>query len=90
MPYDRKNILKLYKLVLFNAKIFPSRNRDKIVQEIRNEFRANAKLQDELKIKECIELAERGLTQLTAYTRLREEQGDWSVDLEKNPLPRSN
>ncbi|GBF95617.1 hypothetical protein Rsub_08599 [Raphidocelis subcapitata] len=61
-------MLQLYRHILRAAKDFPSVKKHSIVREIKAEFRANQRLTDEGRVRHCRELAERGLSDLQAYT----------------------
>lgn len=82
------NTLSLYRSILFCGKRFPSIKRDKIVLEIRHEFRKNKNLTDEREIAKCIAVATKGLSQLSMYTSLPKYSSNWSINLEENPMPR--
>jgi LYR motif-containing protein 4 len=84
---QRGEILSLYRSIIKNAKVFPSKNRLRIVEEIRVEFRNNRNLSEKKAINEALEKALKGLAQLNAYTGLP-KRGDWRVDLDTCPMPR--
>ena len=81
-------ILHLYKQIIKHAKVFPSKNRMRILKEIRAEFRENKSLTDHSKIGIEWDKANKGLSQLTMYTSLNRSASHWVVELEKNPMPR--
>ena len=81
-----RQILKVYKILLQNLKVFPSKNRDKLYEEVRVEFRANAKETDTNKIRTYRDLAIKGVEQLRAYTNLDDRALNWEVNLEEAPL----
>lgn len=81
--------LSLYRSIIKAAKAFPSIKRNKIVEEIRVGFRANAKENDAAKVKASLDLATKGLSQLSAYTSLPKSSGNWSVNMDNEPMPRS-
>ena len=78
---------QLYRDIIRSARIFPSKNRNKIVQEIRDEFRRNRNMET-IAANEQLKLAFKGLDQLNAYSNLPKKRGDWAVSLESNPMPR--
>ena len=86
--YRNLNLLHLYRNIIKAAKRFPSRNRDKIVKEIRFEFRKNAKETDQAKVDQFVHLAKKGLGQLSMYSNLSGTQGGWSVTLDQEPMPK--
>jgi cytochrome c oxidase assembly factor 4 len=78
----------LYKRILGAARAFPSIKRDKLVEEIRTEFRANANEADGPRMQEQLGVAYKGLEQLSMYSGLKSNRGDWAVSLETNPMPK--
>lgn len=86
--YRNLNLIHLYRNIIKAAKRFPSRNRDKIVKEIRFEFRKNAKEIDQAKVDQYVHLAKKGLGQLSMYSNLSGTQGSWSVTLDQEPMPK--
>ena len=85
-PPTRTQILHLYRHTIRHAKIFPSRNRMAILEEIRAEFRATAKLTDAALVALAWEKGVRGLDTMKKYTRLDKTSPNWVVELEQNPL----
>jgi hypothetical protein len=82
------NVIHLYRQILKKAAVFPSRNRIGIIKEIKHSFRENKTLQDPAKIATSIRLAREGLDQLSMYTSLRDNAGDWTVNLSQEPMPK--
>lgn len=87
MP-SSSEVLQLYRQIIKHAKVFPSKNRLRILKEIRAEFKENKSLTDPSKVKVEWDKANKGLSQLTMYTSLNPTASHWVVDLEKNPMPR--
>lgn len=86
---DSRSKLRLYKDILFAAKSFPSSKRAKIVQEIRSSFRANASMQKPEDIQRELDVALKGLSQLSMYIDLKKDRSTaWAVHLEQTPMPR--
>ena len=81
------NTLHLYRDLLRHAKRFPSKKRDKIVEEIKLSFHANQYETDEVKLKQQLSIAVKGIEQLKMYTTLPQAQSSWTVNLEKEPMP---
>ena len=81
-------MINLYRNIIKAAKKFPSKKRDKIVEEIRFEFRKNAKETDAKKVDQYVSLAKKGLGQLSMYSNLSGTQGGWSVTLDQEPMPK--
>jgi hypothetical protein len=76
-----QEILQLYRHIIRAAKRFPSIKRDKIVNDIRLEFRENRSLSDAGEIKEKVKVVIRSLDQLVAYTSRDTKSAEWSVNL---------
>lgn len=76
-----QEILQLYRHIFRAAKRFPSIKREKIVNDIRLEFRENRNLSDAGEINEKVKVAIRSLDQLVAYTSRDAKSTEWSVNL---------
>jgi hypothetical protein len=87
MP-NSTEVLSLYRQIIKHAKVFPSKNRLRILKEIRAEFKDNKSLTDQSKILIEWDKATKGLSQLTMYTSLNRSASSWVVELDKNPMPR--
>ena len=88
MSGSTQSTLLLYRHILKAAKSFPSIKKNKIIVEIKTGFRSNAALMESAEINKHMSVAIKGLSQLSMYSDLKQNSGDWSVDLEKNPMPR--
>lgn len=84
--FSKTEIRALYKQLLWNAKRFPSKKRDSILQDIRIEFREKASLSNPDAVAHAIEVAVRGLGTMQKYTGLDKKSKDWKVTLEEDPL----
>lgn len=84
-----KPLLSLYKQILGSAKTFPSKNRIRIISEIREEFRRNSVETDQQKIDTAVGIARKGLMQLQMYSGLPKNTNNWSVTLDENPMPQT-
>ncbi|GAB4816817.1 hypothetical protein N2152v2_003863 [Parachlorella kessleri] len=62
-------------------RLYAKLERNQILQDIRSEFRANRDLQDPSKVMQAVEVAQRSLEQLQAYTGLDRGSHDWQVSL---------
>jgi len=78
----------LYREILRAARAFPSIKRDSLVDEVRREFRANMNETDTQILQDQFQIAFKGLEQLSMYVTTVRSQGDWSVQLESNPMPK--
>eukprot|EP00217_Crustomastix_stigmatica_P014194 CAMPEP_0183789204 /NCGR_PEP_ID=MMETSP0803_2-20130417/278_1 /TAXON_ID=195967 /ORGANISM="Crustomastix stigmata, Strain CCMP3273" /LENGTH=148 /DNA_ID=CAMNT_0026033365 /DNA_START=12 /DNA_END=456 /DNA_ORIENTATION=+ len=80
-------VLTVYRHILKAAARYPSKNRSKIVAEIKAEYRVNAKTTDAAKVAKQRELALQSLVQLQSYTRLDSNSSQWEVQLQGMPKP---
>lgn len=65
--YAHLSTLQLYRRILKAAKLFPSVKKEKILTEIKTEFRANKHVNSRDKLDHHRAVAERGLSDLEAY-----------------------
>mmetsp|Transcript_42996 Transcript_42996/g.94182 ORF Transcript_42996/g.94182 Transcript_42996/m.94182 type:complete len:84 (-) Transcript_42996:37-288(-) len=72
----KASTLRLYREILRHAGRWPSIKRESIIQEIRQEFRANRLEQDGAKAAAMIEQARIGLGSLKAQSGLGKRSGD--------------
>jgi hypothetical protein len=86
--YRGINLIHLYRNIVKAAKRFPSKKRDKILREIRYEFRKNSTETNPQKIDQSIMLAKKGLGQLSMYSDLSDNRNAWSVTLDQEPMPK--
>ena len=83
-----KSILTLYRQIIRSAKVFPSRNRQRILDGIRVDFKTNKGLEEGEKRTEALNIAIKGLSQLNMYSKLDPTRGaDWAVTLDSSPMP---
>jgi hypothetical protein len=83
---SRTQILRLYRHTLRHAKVFPSKNRAALLEEIRLEFRGTAGLTDARAVALAWEKGVRGLDTMKKYTQLDKKASTWVINLEENPL----
>lgn len=88
----KDSLLKLYKQLLRAAETFPSKNRHRVYQSIREDWRANKNLEG-AKLRQQLALALKGLSQLRQFdedvmTGGQVNSANWSVKLEQNPMPK--
>lgn len=89
---SRKALLQVYRQLLRSAETYPSSNRQRIYQAIREEWRENSSLSGEdARVK--VALAYKGLSQLRqfdedAMTGGKPHSHNWNVQLEQNPMPK--
>jgi hypothetical protein len=86
---SRLQLLHLYRVLIKKAKIFPSKNKVGLLKEIREEFRRNKSLTDQAKIDKCVSIAVKGVGQLAMYSDLKPSSSHWVVNLDQNPMPKS-
>mmetsp|Transcript_768 Transcript_768/g.1750 ORF Transcript_768/g.1750 Transcript_768/m.1750 type:complete len:114 (+) Transcript_768:210-551(+) len=83
----KSDLLHLYKKLLRGCQKYPSKNRDKIFQSMREEFRENMSLHPSSeKAKQQIHVAYKGLSQLHQFDN--RSAASFSVSLEQNPFPK--
>lgn len=70
--------LQLYRNLLKAAKIYPSRNQNRILKDIKESFRANRALTDEKLIEKEIKEAHSGLKLMSDVNRIKSAKKDWS------------
>lgn len=90
MSHSRTQILGLYRQILFAAKRFPSIKKHSIIKEIRTAFREDSTLTNAKAIEDSIDVALKGLQQLSMYVNLPKNSSSWVINLEKNPMPKQN
>lgn len=89
---SRKALLQVYRQLLRGAETYPSSNRARIYQAIREEWRENKNMsEEEAKVK--VSLAYKGLSQLRQFDEDTMTGGNvgsasWNVQLEQNPMPK--
>jgi hypothetical protein len=88
---SRKALLQVYRQLLRSAETYPSSNRKRIYQAIREEWRENASMKpDDAVVK--VTLAYKGLSQLRQFDENTMTGGmggnTWNVHLEQNPMPK--
>ena len=81
-----RELRRLYRELLHEARRFPSTKRAGIVADLRVEWREKALVRDPGRIAQAIEVAVRGLATLRKYTSLDLRASAWSVQLEEDPL----
>eukprot|EP00536_Pseudo-nitzschia_multiseries_P007515 jgi/Psemu1/195747/e_gw1.177.8.1 len=83
----KSDLLHLYKKLLRGCQKYPSKNRDRILQSVREEFRENMTLDPTShKAKQQIHVAYKGLSQLHQFDN--RSAASFSVSLEQNPFPK--
>lgn len=86
-PVTRKDLLHLYRQVLRSCQTYPSKNRAKIYQSIREDFRENKTLDPASdKARKQIHIAYQGIGQLHQFDGRKTT--NFSVSLEQNPFPK--
>ncbi|CAM9600471.1 unnamed protein product [Phaeothamnion confervicola] len=86
MAAEAAKMRALYRQILSCARAFPSRNREGLVLEIRQEFRANATETDPAKLQRQRATALKGLKQLQQYGGFKDSDSNWCLETEKAPL----
>ena len=87
MTATNKELLHLYRRLLRSCQTYPSKNRNKIYESIREDFRENATLDPASeKAKRQVHIAYKGLGQLHQFDG--RGSPNFSVSLEQNPFPK--
>ena len=83
----KTDLLHLYKRLLRACETYPSKNRQKIYESIREDFRINSTLDNESeKCQKQIHIAYKGLSQLHQFDN--RTLSSFTVQLEQNPFPK--
>ena len=83
----RKDLLYLYRRLLRSCETYPSKNRTRIYQSIREDFRENKDLEPGAEqTRKQIHVAYKGLEQLHQFDSRR--LPNFTVQLEQNPFPK--
>lgn len=83
----KSDLLHLYRRLLRGCQTYPSKNRGKIYQSVREDFRENRTLDAESeKAKQQVHIAYRGLGQLHQFDN--RTSPTFAVNLEQNPFPK--
>lgn len=86
---SRASTLRLYKQILRAAQSFPSVKRLKLIEEIKVGFREHRHLTDVAEIEKQRAVAFDGLGKLSMYSSLSAKTDQWVVNMDKQPMPRS-
>lgn len=73
---SNKKILSFYKKLLRTAEYFPSKNKQELINGIKEEFRLNKNLKDQKKIKDQLEQANSVLERFQHYINTFKEPDD--------------
>ena len=86
---SKNELLHLYRRLLRGCQIYPSKNRIKIYESVRDDFKANISLDPNSdKAKQQVSIAYRGLSQLHQFDN--RSSSSFAVNLEQNPFPKPN
>ncbi len=78
----RNGVLALYRSLLRNAKVYPSKNRGRIITDIKQGFRSNVAVTDVKKIAAEIAEAKQGLKMMSGINNMMTGgKKDWSVTI---------
>ena len=85
---DSVKSIHLYRQLLRLAVKYPSIKRDKVIDEIKFEFRSatNVDNPDELRKRKADAI--RGISHLRKFTSFDENDSEWVIDLEQEPMPK--
>ena len=81
------DLLKIYKQLLRGCQTYPSKNRLKIYDSVKEDFRMNMNLDPSSeKAKQQVQIAYKGLSQVHQFDN--RSATNFSVSLEQNPFPK--
>jgi len=80
-------VLHTYRHLIRGLPRFPSKSRDKLLLEVKSEFRLNRSLATEPDLSNRIAEARAGVDQLRQYSF---QGANWSVSTNQNPMPKSS
>lgn len=84
---SRDDLLHLYRRLLRGCQVYPSKNRAKIYESVREDFKVNKGLDPESdKARQQVQIAYRGLGQLRQFDNRTE--ASFAIQLEQNPFPK--
>ena len=77
----RREVLSLYRQLLKYGKVYPTKNREGLLKEIKAEFREGKGLSNRADIEEKIAVARSGIEQMRLFCKIDKKTMDWSVSL---------
>ena len=77
----RQEVLRLYRQLLKFGRVYPSKNRQGLLQEIKNEFKEGKGISSHEEIKKRIATAKDGVAQMRVFCKLDSKGNDWQVSL---------
>mmetsp|Transcript_2345 Transcript_2345/g.6492 ORF Transcript_2345/g.6492 Transcript_2345/m.6492 type:complete len:92 (-) Transcript_2345:104-379(-) len=78
----RGEVLRLYRRLLKLGRVYPSKNRAGMIEEIKTEFREAKGLSSHAEIEKKVEVARSGVQQMQLYCKLDIKGTDWKVSLD--------
>jgi hypothetical protein len=80
-------ILSMYRAILRNARYYPSRKRDAIIEEIKSLFHEHKELSDSEKVAIELQKARVGLQELEQFRPDNLDKVGWNIQLRGGTLP---
>jgi hypothetical protein len=77
---DKATVLKIYKALLKSAKVFPSKRRPNIIEEIKLSFRENKQVRDPIEQRKKLQAALDGLQSLERYSGINYKASSLTVN----------
>ena len=74
--------MRLYRRLLKLGRVYPSKNRAGMIEEIKTEFREAKDLSSHADIEKKVEVARSGVQQMQLYCKLDSKGTDWKVSLD--------
>ena len=78
---SRAEVLRLYRTILKLAQRYPSSNRQRMIREIKLDFKEGKGVTDKDDLAQRMLSARQGVLQLQQYTGLDQSDDDWEVNL---------
>jgi len=78
----QREVLKLYRQLLRLGRVYPSKNRDAVLLEIKAEFKEGMAISSQGEIEKRLASARQGVDQMKVYCNLSRNDSAWSVSLD--------
>jgi len=78
----QREVLGLYRQLLRLGRVYPSKNRDAVLLEIKAEFKEGKSLSSQEEIERRLASAKQGISQMKVYCNLSRNDSAWSVSLD--------
>ena len=79
---SRREILTLYRQLIKLGRVYPTKNREGLLQEIKAEFKEGKTISSQDEIERRLASARQGVAQMQVYCKLDKKGDAWSVSLD--------